>query len=199
MIDLRAHEWLSRLQGNGPKLASLGLAALIGVELVRVMVSTFGGGPVRSPQPVMANTAARAPRAGFDAQSLASAHLFGAAPVDSGQDPNNIPESAANLVLAGTIATSDPKRAVAIISDGGPAKVYSVGDNVGGASLLPVYLDRVILDRGGALETLPLPRMLGPGVHAPPVVRRGGGDVHTMAAVEDIRRRVQQDPGLLDQ
>jgi type II secretory pathway component PulC len=43
------------------------------------------------------------------------------------------PESAANLVLAGTIATSDPKRGVAIISDGGPAKVYSVGDNVGGA------------------------------------------------------------------
>jgi general secretion pathway protein C len=36
-------------------------------------------------------------------------------------------------------------------------------------------------------------------MRAPPVVRRNGGDVHTMAAVEDIRRRVQQDPGLLDQ
>jgi general secretion pathway protein C len=199
MLDLRAHEWLSRLQGNGPKLASLGLAALIGVELVRAIVSTFGGGPVRSPQPVVANTAARAPRAGFDAQSLVSAHLFGAAPVDSGQDPDNLPQSAANLVLAGTIATSDPKRGVAIISDGGPAKVYSVGDNVGGAALHSVYLDHVILDRGGALETLTLPRLLGPGMRAPPVVRRNGGDVHTMAAVEDIRRRVQQDPGLLDQ
>ncbi len=198
MLDSRAHEWLSRLQGNGPKLASLGLAALIGVELVRIMVSSFGGGPVRSPQPVIANAAARPPHAGFDVQSLVSSHLFGA-PVDTGQDPANAPQSTANLVLAGTIATSDPKRGVAIISDGGPAKVYSVGDNVSGASLHSVYLDHVILDRGGALETLPLPRMLGPGMHAPPVVRRTGGDPHTVAAVEDIRRRVQQDPGLLDQ
>ena len=102
-------------------------------------------------------------------------------------------------MLAGTIATSDPKRGVAIISDGGPAKVYAVGDNVGGASLHSVYLDHVILDRNGQLESLTLPRLLGPGMNAPPVVRRFGGDAHTVAAVEDIRRRVQQDPGLLDQ
>jgi general secretion pathway protein C len=198
MLDSRAQEWLSRLQGNGPKLASLGLAALIGVELVRVIVSSFGGGPVKSPQPVIANTAVRAPHAGFDVQSVVSAHLFGVA-VDSGQNPDNAPQSTANLILAGTIATADPKRGVAIISDGGPSKVYSVGDNVGGASLHSVYLDHVILDRGGALETLPLPRLLGPGMRAPPVVRRTVGDPHTVAAVEDIRRRVQQDPGLLDQ
>jgi general secretion pathway protein C len=63
-----------------------------------------------------------------------------------------------------------------------------------------VYLDHVILDRGGALETLLLPRLLGPGMHGPAVVRRGaGGDPRTVAAVENIRRMVQQDPGLLDQ
>ena len=164
------------------------------------MVSTFGGGPVQiAPAGDGKHRSPPAQRAGFDAQSLVSAHLFGAAPVDPGQDPDNIPPTAANLVLAGTIATSDPKRGVAIISDGGPAKVYSVGDNVGGASLHSVYLDHVILDRVGVLETLQLPRLLGPGMHAPPVVRRGGGDAHTVAAVEDIRRRVQQDPGLLDQ
>jgi len=97
-------------------------------------------------------------------------------------------------VLAGTIATEDPKRGVAIISDGGPAKVYSVGDNVGGATLHSVYLDHVILDRGGVLETLLLPRLLGPGMNAPPVVRRTGGDPRTVAAVDNIRRLVQQDP-----
>jgi general secretion pathway protein C len=197
MLDTRAHEWLSRLQGNGPKLASLGLAALIGVELVRILVSSFGGGPVRSPQPVIANTTVRAPHAGFDAQSVISAHLFGVPAVD--QNLDNIQPTTANLVLAGTIATSDPKRGVAIISDGGPAKVYSVGDNIGGASLHSIYLDHVILDRSGTLETLQLPRLLGPGMYAPPVVRRAGGDSRTTAAVEDIRRRVQQDPGLLDQ
>jgi general secretion pathway protein C len=78
--------------------------------------------------------------------------------------------------------------------------VYSVGDNVGGATLHSVYLDHVILDRGGALETLLLPRLLGPGMRGPAVVRRApGGDPRTAAAVDNIRRMVQQDPGILDQ
>lgn len=200
MLDLRTHEWLSRLQGNGPRLASLGLAALIAVELARIAISVLGGGPVKSPQPAVTVAAPRAQRTGLDIQSVVSAHLFGvAAPDPSAQDPENAPQSTANLVLAGTIATQDPKRGVAIISDGGPAKVYSVGDNVGGATLHSVYLDHVILDRGGVLETLLLPRLLGPGMHAPPVVRRAGGDPRTVAAVDNIRRLVQQDPSILDQ
>jgi general secretion pathway protein C len=200
MLDSRTHEWLSRLQGNGPRLVSLGLAALIAVELARIAISLLSGGPVKSPQPVLASVAPRAQHAGLDIQSVVSAHLFGvAAPDPSTQDPANAPQSTANLVLAGTIATQDPKRGVAIISDGGPAKVYSVGDNVGGATLHSVYLDRVILDRGGALETLLLPRLLGPGMSGPPVVRRSGADPRTVAAVDNIRRLVQQDPGILDQ
>ncbi len=200
MLDSRTHEWLSRLQGNGPRLASLGLAALIAVELARIAISLLGGGPVKSPQPTVAVGAPRAQHTGLDIQSVVSAHLFGtAAPDPSAQDPANAPQSTANLVLAGTIATQDPKRGVAIISDGGPAKVYSVGDNVGGATLHSVYLDHVILDRGGVLETLLLPRLLGPGMNAPPVVRRAGGDPRTVAAVDNIRRLVQQDPSILDQ
>lgn len=201
MLDTRSNEWLSRLQGNGPRLVSLALAALIAVELARIAISLLGGGPVRSPQPVLSRALPRAQRPGLDVQSIVSAHLFGVATVDpTTQDPANAPQSAANLVLAGTIATQDPKRGVAIISDGGPSKVYSVGDNIGGASLHSVYLDHVILDRGGALETLLLPRLMGPGMHAPPVVRRAGGaDSRTVAAVDNIRRMVQQDPGILDQ
>jgi general secretion pathway protein C len=198
MLDSLAHDWLSRLQSNGARVASLALAALIGVELVRITVSVFGGGPVKSPEPVVANTAVHPPHPGFDPQSVVSAHLFGIPPPPD-LDPSRAPPTQANLVLAGTIATSDPKRGVAIISDGGPAKVYAVGDNIGGAALHSVYLDHVILDRAGTLETLQLLRLLGPGMNAPPVVRRFGGDAHTVAAVEDIRRRVQQDPGLLDQ
>src|ERR1700686_4086740 len=200
MLDSRTHEWLSRLQGNGPRLVSLALAALIAVELARIAISLIGGGPVKSPQPALATVAPRAQHTGLDIQSVVSAHLFGiAAPDSSAQDPTNAPQSTANLVLAGTIATQDPKRGVAIISDGGPSKVYAVGDNVGGAALHSVYLDHVILDRGGALETLSLPRLLGPGMHAPAVVRRSGGDPRTVAAVANIRRLVQQDPSILDQ
>jgi general secretion pathway protein C len=200
MLDVRTHGWLSRLQGNGPRLVSLALAALIAVELARIAIAALSGTPVKSPQPVLTNVAPRTQPAGFDVQSVVSAHLFGVAAVDAGaQDPANAPQSTANLVLAGTIATQDPKHGVAIISDGGPAKVYSVGDNIGGATLHSVYLDHVILDRGGALETLLLPRLLGPGMRGPPVVRRPGGDPRTVAAVENIRRMVQQDPGILDQ
>jgi general secretion pathway protein C len=201
MLETRTHEWLARLQGNGPRLASFALATLIAVELARIGISLFGGGPVRSPQPVLAGPAPRAPRAGLDIQSVVSAHIFGIAAADpTAQDPTTAPQSTANLVLTGTIATSDPKRGVAIISDGGPSKVYSVGENVGGASLHSVYLDHVILDRSGALETLLLPRLLGPGMKAPPLVRRSAGaDPRTVAAVDNIRRMVQQDPGLLDQ
>jgi general secretion pathway protein C len=201
MLDTRTQGWLSRLQGNGPRLVSLGLAALIAVELARIVISLLSGGPVKSPQPVATNVAPRgAQLAGFDTQSVVSAHLFGIAAADpSAEDPANAPQSAANLVLSATIATQDPKHGVAIISDGGPSKVYSVGDNIGGASLHSVYLDHVILDRGGALETLLLPAQLGPGMRGPPITRRAGSDPRTVAAVENIRRMVQQDPGLLDQ
>ncbi len=143
MLDSRTHEWLSRLQGNGPRLVSLGLAALIAVELARIAISLLSGGPVKSPQPVLSGGAPPAQHAGLDVQSVVSAHLFGiAAPDPSTQDPANAPQSTANLVLAGTIATQDPKRGVAI---------------------------------------------------------RPGGDPRTVAAVDNIRRLVQQDPGILDQ
>ena len=188
------------MQGNGPRLVSLALAALIAVELARIAISLLSGGPVKSPQPVLTNIAPRAQPAGVDVQGVVSAHLFGIAAAEPGaQDPANAPQSTANLVLAGTIATQDPKHGVAIISDGGPSKVYSVGDRIGGATLHSVYLDHVILDRGGQLETLLLPRLLGPGMRGPSVARRAGGDPRTVAAVENIRRMVQQDPGILDQ
>jgi general secretion pathway protein C len=200
MLDTRTTQWLSRLEDNGPNLVSLVLAVLIAVQLASLAIGALSG-RVKSPQPVVAARAAL-PRqhSGVDVQKVVSAHLFGIATVDpSTQDPANAPLSSANLVLTGTIASQDPKHGIAIISDGGPAKVYSVGDNVNGASLHSVYLDHVILDRAGALETLQLPRLLTGSRPAPPVGRRPGGDSRTVAAVDNIRRMVQQDPGLLDQ
>jgi general secretion pathway protein C len=199
MLDTRTNQWLSRLQGNGPAYVSLILAALIAVELARMAIS-FLGGPVKTPQPVVNRPAAPHLRPGVDVQKVVSAHLFGIAAVEpGGQDPASAPLSSANLVLAGTIASQDPKHGVAIITDGGPSKVYSVGDNVSGATLHSVYLDHVILDRAGVLETLMLPRQLAGSRPMAAVRRPGGADPRTVAAVDNIRRLVQQDPGILDQ
>jgi general secretion pathway protein C len=65
-----------------------------------------------------------------------------------------------SLVLVGTIAESDPEKGLAIIGESAAnAKVYAVGKTIaGGTKLHSVYPDRVILDRGGNLEALMLPK-----------------------------------------
>jgi general secretion pathway protein C len=64
------------------------------------------------------------------------------------------------MVLAGTIAGDDPKKGFALIGDSAAtARVYAVGASLpSGVKLHEVYRDRVIIDRGGALEALLLPR-----------------------------------------
>jgi len=197
MLDTRTNDRLSRLQANGPKLVSFVFGALILLQLLQIGYPYISK-PVKSPQPVLAPAMPRTQRSDVDIQTVVAAHLFGVPPAAT-QDEGNAPQSSANLLLAGTIATQDPKHGVAIISDGGaPSKVYSVGERIGGAALHSVYLDHVILDRGGALETLLLPRQLPS--HGPALARRApGGDPRTVAAVDNIRKMVQQDPTILDQ
>ncbi len=198
MLDTRTTEWLSRLQANGPSAVAWVLAALIAVELARVAVALLSG-PVKSPQPVVEATTPH-PHAGANVQAVVSAHLFGVFVADpSTQDPNNAPLSSANLVLAGTIATQNPKKGIAIIIDGGPSKVFSVGDNVNGASLYSVYLDHVILDRGGNLETLLLPRLLNSGPRTAPRHIPAAAETRTAQTVRDIKHLVEQNPSVLDQ
>src|SRR3984885_2687836 len=198
MLDTHTNDWLSRLQANGPKFVSFVFGALILLQLL-LIAYPYISKPVKSPQPVFAPAMPPVKHSGADIQTVVSAHLFGVPPAVT-QDEGNAPQSAANLLLTGTIATQDPKHGVAIISEGGaPSKLYSVSERVGGASLRSVYLDHVILDRGGALETLLLPRQLPPSGR-PAVARRSpGGDPRTVAAVDNIRKMVQQDPNILDQ
>jgi general secretion pathway protein C len=200
MPDTRNHELVSRLQANGPKLVSLVFAVLILAQLLQMGYSFFSK-PLQSPQPVLPAAAPRAQRSAVNIQTVVSAHLFGVSVAEpSNQNPEDAPQSSANLQLAGTIATQNPKHGVAIISEAGsPSKVYSVGERIAGAALHSVYLDRVVLDRAGVLETLLLPRQQPPSGRAAVASRRSGGDPRTVAAVDNIRRMVQQDPGILDQ
>lgn len=202
MIDSRLQTWISKGAANGPWLASMALAALIAVELARLALGAFGAAPLKSIAPGGPHSPPPQTLRAVDVQKVVSAHLFGIASVENAPvDPANAPVSSANLVLAGTIATQDPKRGVAIISDGGPSQVYAVGDSVGGATVHSVYLDRVLLERGGSLESLVLPRLLegSAALVAPKPNAVFGGNPKVMSAVDSLRRRVQQEPGMLNE
>ena len=98
----------------------------------------------------------------IDVGAIVNAHLFGVAgaPDAGAADPNSVAATQMNLVLVGTIAHADPQNGYAIIGDSAAtAKVYAVGKTItGGTKLHSVYPDRVILDRGGKLEALLLPK-----------------------------------------
>ena len=189
------HVLLAQFVSNGPRWVSLALAALLAGELSRVALALTNHG-LRPSHATESTAARRPPRDGADAQRIVTAHLFGIATVDPGEDPSNPRPSTANLVLDGTIATQDAKRGIAIIHADGPSKVYSVGEDIDGASLNSVYLDHVVLDRGGALEILQLPRS--------PHVRAALADLNTDLSpqgaqyMDSAGRIVDKPPGILD-
>ena len=98
-----------------------------------------------------------------DFETIAKAHLFGQPGAEPTIQPNttDAPETRLNLKLRGAVAADDPGMAHAIIADGqGKDDVYFVKDKIpGGAVLHEIQTDRVILNRGGALETLKLPKL----------------------------------------
>jgi len=193
MLDARFNEWWSRLPANGPWLVSALFVVLIAVEAARIAITLLGGGPTATLGAAVPLAPAPPP---VDAQYIAAAHLFGIARLDSGaQNPADAPPTTANLTLAGTIATQDPKHGLAIIVAGGPSKVYSVSDAVGGASLYGVYPDRVVLDRGGVLETLKMPQRLPAGQGTLPYPMRNTATVRTL---NNLRQMVQTNPGILN-
>jgi general secretion pathway protein C len=192
MLDTRTTAWLSRFQADGPRAVAWVLGALIAVELARIAAALLSG-QVKSPEPVVEASAPR-PKPGVNVQAVVSAHLFGVVAVagPNTQDPNNAPLSSANLALAGTIATENPKKGIAIISDGGPSKLFAVGDDVSGASLYSVYLDHVILDRAGNLETLLLPRLFAGGSRTAPRRAAAAADVRTAQTIQSVNSILHQ-------
>lgn len=154
----RVDMW-SIVRRNDANLASWALVALIAVELGRIVSMLVNAHAGVTQVPAVVASPKRGRSEALNVADIVSAHLFGiSAPDPSDQDPANAPRATANLTLVGTIATQDPQRGKAIVGDPGQPKVYSVGQQVGGATLRWVYLDHVVLDRNGSLESLALPR-----------------------------------------
>lgn len=148
-----------------PFWISLLLVVALGYELAR-LVWLLAPMPETAPwsPPPLDNATGITANATNDYAALVNAHLFGepGAQVqpEPGADAADAPETQLNLQLRGAIAAEDPRYAHAIIADGsGVEKVYFVKDTVpGGAILHRVQADRVILNRGGTLEALVLPK-----------------------------------------
>jgi general secretion pathway protein C len=132
-----------------------------------------------------------------DVAAVTNAHLFAPAAVDaSGQNAADAPQTSMPLVLTGVVAADDPQSGLAILGENANSvKVYAVGDNVpGGAKLHSVFGDRVVLDRNGTLESLPLPRQPQPGAAPPPSTAA----LQTTAPIMDrMRKLVADDPGVV--
>ncbi|WP_380019598.1 type II secretion system protein N [Dokdonella ginsengisoli] len=92
------------------------------------------------------------------ARSVASWHLFGQTPRRAGAAGEAA--STLSLILRGTVAQSDPQSGLAVVAGAdGSERAFRVGEEVvPGVRLAAVHPDRIVLSRGGAEETLRLPR-----------------------------------------
>lgn len=156
------------------------------------------------PAPAAAPRVAAKP--GVDLAAIANAHLFGqyTAPAEPMlADLAAAPDTNLNLTLLGILSNGrddkDRGSRALIAAQGGDEKPYSVGDDVArGVQLQAIFPDRVILLRGGKLETLRLDKdnpgssLLGSPVgneRAPSAAAEGAA-----ASLASIRTEVLADP-----
>ena len=186
-------KWRTLLLAHGPRIATWTLAVLLAVQAAVILTGL--GGASRAPS-MGANTPVSVPRHSVDVAAITNAHLFGtAAVVESLRDPKDAPKSSIPLVLSGIISAEDPQNGLAILGQtSASTKVFAVGDNLpGGAKLHSVYSDRVVIERGGQLETLFLPRQVAAG-GAPP----SAAVLNTESPVADrMRKLITEQPSLL--
>lgn len=159
--DLASHPDVRRALRHLPKVLTGSLTVLIAWQLAKLTWLAIPAPPLDSgivlPPPVAAPQNAGT----VNVQRIADAHLFGEVIAsDDPVDALNAPQTQMPLVLSGVMATPDPAYGFAFIGESATnAKFRRIGETLpGGAKLHSVYRDRVMLDRGGRLESLLLPR-----------------------------------------
>jgi general secretion pathway protein C len=189
-------DWRSAALTRAPQVLTFVLALALAAQLALIVVKMSG----RSRQTPPPSVALPPPAPPLDIGGLVNAHLFGNAAVQASGDAANAPQTSMPLVLAGVLATEDPKQGMAIIGENAQgAKVVSVGAQVpGGAQLHSVYADRAIIDRSGALESVYLPRRSAGGGSplpmSPPPMASSNDQM-----IDRMRRLVSDDPGAIAQ
>jgi len=166
--DLDVERTLSAANRVLPRWVALALVAGIAWQLARMiwmlMPGSDVGGQIIAP-PVQISRSPGSDSGSTDVQLVANTHLFGEADAEQmvavpQENYENLAETRLSLTLKGTIASPEEDTSIAIIADArNEEKVYVVRDTVApGATLHAIYADRVVLNRGGTLEVLKLPK-----------------------------------------
>lgn len=218
LCHVNAQDLIARLgQGISPQLAgrinatapfwvSLLLVLLIAWYIARlVWVAWPAAEPQWIPPAVMA-TGSQPASPAFDPARIVSAHLFGVAGAEpeaappADEDAIDAPDTRLNLRLRGAVMADETRLAHAIIADAsGTEKVYFIDDNIpGGARLQRVQLDRVVLNRNGALEVLRLPRDLS-GAAPPPAAAPAAPAAGMRTRPPTVRPRTEPAPATVEE
>jgi general secretion pathway protein C len=194
--NLSPQQWIERASRTLPRGILVVVVIAIAWQLVQltwiILDQTSEAAPIRpaAVAPPMPTSNAT------DIQAVINAHLFGMAQAEPESRPEDAPPIQANLVLAGLWTDeNDPKQGYAMIGDS-PAtvKTYAVGATVRpGITLYAVYVDRAILDTGGKLESLVLPRSATPQTAFAPVAQ--GGTPGSQLA-DNLRRIAETNPSV---
>ena len=185
---------VSLMQSRGPEIAAGLLVVAIGIQAAVLAADFFGASdlpPVDAAAAGYTPPPAGAQRRNVDLLAIANAHLFGQAATPAG-DATNAPQTSMPLVLAGLLAADDPSAGYAIVGENAAAaKLHAVGSTLpGGARLHSVYGDRIVIDRGGVLESLSLPKQLLPTALPPTQAL-----APSPAPIDRVRRVIEQNPG----
>lgn len=177
---------------NLPRLVTVALCAVIGLQLAWIIAGQLGSRDLSVAGGSAADELRRASSAAADAGQttvarIAAARLFGDPSPVAAAGVGPAPPTSLGLVLVGVFAREEPEGGRAIIGESAAsARLHAVGATLpGGARLLEVYGDRVILGVGGARETLLMPRTATPGLSTgtaavPPLAAADPGPAQSM-------------------
>lgn len=147
-----------------PRLAACAVLAVIALVVWQLTALVGRSIPLPpnvrwAPAPALPQTAARTPKVNIG--TINNANLFGAYQAAANADAAsfaNAPDTQLNFTLLGILLGSNNTDSRALIgTDGGLEANYLVGVDVApGVSLQAIFVDRVVLERAGRLETLRL-------------------------------------------
>jgi general secretion pathway protein C len=166
--DQPPEQWFNTANRYVPPIVTAVLVVAIAYQLAKLTWALVPGStPAAAPAP-RAVDPATAPASDYSV--LTDSNLFGEEAEQSQVAVAPVvdaPDTTLSLTLRGILSTEEdpagPNGSVIIESTRGEMKTYYVGqgiDGADGATLHSVYADRVLLNRGGRLETLRLPKEL---------------------------------------